>query len=313
MEGTSEIKFVNLQAAEINSEEIKIEYPYLNEPFDPDFEEEIDSSGSRQSFHFLFRTAQSHQQFIKKYPEEKNDGEFSKIWENQDYLNEFFESNLLKAAIAKGILDKDKIIIPSIKLDPESDDVYYSEYISDTISATIIEVESIAILNGLSYKDADQMEDLFVSKYYDKAFALWRKFLKDLRKEEIAAPLSLLHAVAGDFDRAANNYRFKIIKDENGEVDFKIVVLDMAGGWGEYRGIKGFIKSILLRDLDKETVMKYWPRVKEFIEKDDLVNKILEKAPLSKELKGKKREEILGNINNMEILIDKEFEESEKK
>lgn len=306
---------------------IEVEDPFVRENFDRDFEEYIDTPYSGHKEFLIRQTEKTKKLFVEKHPysdegEDKYVDGFPLIYDTMDYTNELFESNLLKIALANGILNKDKIIIPSIKLDviyegcEEEACSYYSEYISDTICGASFEAtdEAVALLNDISVEDVNPPLSLGVwSKLCDKAEKKFMNFLEESKKSENAIPMGLLHLVAGDMDRVSTNYRFKIEKTECGDVDFKLVALDFAGGRGKTPPEGGTIGRTLFFEHSKEDVLRYWLLVKDFIVRNNLVNRVIEMAPFPLEIKNKKRDEVLLNMDNMEKLIDAEFEHIEEK
>lgn len=92
-------------------------------------------------------------------------------------------------------------------------------------------------------------------------------------------------------------------KDEDTE-KCKLVVLDMAGG-GQRR-IGSAIGTVLLKSIKEEQVLPYLKNIKEFVTQE-LVNAIIEKIPMPQEMKDKKRQEVMQNLANIELLLDEEF------
>jgi hypothetical protein len=294
----------------------EIDDPYLNEEFEVGFEETIQTPYSRHELHNLYRTKNGKKLFVEKYPDSTIDNEFPSFVETPDFMNEFFESNLLNSMMGYGILDKEKFLVPSIKLSrTRGNRAYYSEYIHDTFSSThpfgVDEIEKIAFANNMSIEKVTSLREEEFFSASRKTVEMYDKFLNDFHKKENASPLALLHLVAGDKDRTLANYRYKVSRSPDDTYHFQFAVLDMAGGWGEHRNKTGSIALNLLLDLTKDEVMSYWPQIKSVIKKSDLVNRITEKLPLPQEFKDRKRNDVVNNIYRMEDLVDEEFLEKD--
>lgn len=293
-------------------EKIK-ENVYIDEPFKKESDEyeieEIDTPFSRYRNHAVLETV-SGKKYVEKYNLEEVGG---KDIETFDFINEYFESQLLKEALRYGILDKKRIIVPDIKLHKDAAfEGYYSEFIDDmfTGAGTPREIANYNNINILSYKEG------LVKWPIEKLAKLedeYKKFINNcldlLLKKEIGIPLGVLHLISGDKDRVSMNYGFKIEKEKDGEL-IKIVVLDMAGGRGHNRNKTGSIGGNLFCKANKDEIMKYWLIMKEIIN-EKLISKIFEKIPVftpkGKEMKENKLKEVLNNISNIESLVESEL------
>ncbi len=296
--------------------QIEIEGAYLDEPLDGNFIGKINAPFFKGEFHFLVRTKKNKKLFIEKYPRLTLDGENTSIDDSPEFMNEYFESNLLKVMIASGILKKEKFLAPSIKLSNNKDIAYYSEFIPNTISSLNVELEKferIAAANNISIEEAkSKLNSDEFGLMNGKAEKMTYSFREELTTKENAAPLALLQLISGAGIRNMSNYRFQIDKTQIEEPKFKIVIMDLAGGLGNRRDEPGIIDENLLSNLTREDVMAYWPKIKTFIEENDLVNKIIDKLPVPQELKDIKRNEVLSNINNLENLLAAEFADRTK-
>jgi len=296
----------------VEIEKFRAESPYFDELLKNENELEdgyeiIDTPTSRSGgYHFVMET-KSGRKFVEKYPEKNEDEDFKKNHETMDFINEYFESNLIKYAISIGILDGNKFDVPSIKLDPEEDGAYFSEFFPNIINGLKggDVLNAMAVINNLPKEAIDKLpmdQYAHFKKQYSKYLDI---FWKELTKKENAIPLALIHLVAGDFDRNMSNYGFQISKSAD-EIDFKIVILDMAGGWGENRQWKGRIGNVLLKNFSKDEIMQQWEKIKSYIT-EGIVEKIVKQIPFDDELKSKKRDEVLNNIKNMEKLVEEEL------
>lgn len=288
------------------------ENPFIEKILDEDELEDgyktIDTPVSRSGgYHFIMET-ESGKKFVEKYPEEAKDGNYQKIYETVDFINEYFESNLIKYAIAIGILDEKKFKVPSIKIDPKIEGAYFSEFIPNVVNGSrggdifgaLSTINNLPreIVEKLPYEQYINLE----KQYSNYIHAFWNEF----GKKENSMPLAIIHLIAGDLDRNMSNYGFQISKSKEGKINFNIVILDMAGGWGENRQRKGIIGSVLLKSFSKEEVIQYWEKIKVYFS-EDVITKIFNNIPFDNELKNKRKIEIFDNIKNVEKLIEEEL------
>lgn len=284
---------------------------YINEPFKEESDdyaiEEIETPLSRYRHHFVLET-ESGKKYVEKYNQKEIEGK-GEI-ETPDFINEYFESQLLKEAFKYGILDKNKIIVPDIKLQKGDAKAYYSEFIENifTSAKSSRELSEYHNINKSDYENGKVKWSIEKLRKMDEEYD---KFIGNcmnlLLKKEIGIPLGLLHLITGDKDRVRSNYGFKTEKD--GEL-IKIVVLDMAGGRGENKDTYGCIGQHLFGESSRNKIMEYWQIMKEIIN-EKLISKIFEKIPVftpeGEEMKKNKLKEVLNNMNDIENLVESEL------
>lgn len=291
---------------------------YINEPFKKESDEyeieTIDTPLSRYRWHSVLET-ESGKKYVEKYNQKEIRGKGDV--ETPDFINEYFESQLLKQALRYGILDKNKIIVPDIKLQKGAGRAYYSEFIENifTSAKSSREFADYHNINESEYENNKvrwQAEKLWeIDGEYDKFI---ESCLTLLLEKETGIPLGILHLIAGDKDRVRTNYGFKTEKEKDDEL-IKIVVLDMVGGRGNNQDKHGNIGDNLFGERNKDEIMKYWLIMKKIIN-ENLISKIFEKIPVftpeGKEMKENKLKEVLNNMNNIENLIENELSTQQK-